>query len=172
MESSRRLAAIMFTDIVGYTTLMGDDEEKAFEVLEQNRQLHKPLINKYNGRLLKEMGDGILASFSTVLDAVYCAGAILKGCENYSAIDLRIGIHLGDVVFKDDDVFGDGVNIASRLESIAPIGSILVSESVYLNLVNKKGIKTSYVREERLKNVKNPVKIYQVVVEKIETQEI
>ena len=63
MESSRRLSAIMFTDIVGYTTLMGDDEEKAFEVLEQNRQLHKPLINKYNGRLLKEMGDGILASF-------------------------------------------------------------------------------------------------------------
>jgi len=172
MPETRQLAAIMFTDIVGYTTLMGDDEEKAFEVLEQNRQLHKPLINKHNGRLLKEMGDGILASFSTVSDAVYCAGAIVKACENYSAIDLRIGIHLGEVVFKDDDVFGDGVNIASRLESIAPIGSILVSESVYLNLVNKKGIKTTYVREERLKNVKNPVKIYQVEVEKVETLEI
>lgn len=164
-EQTRQLAAIMFTDIVGYTALMGEDEDRAFEVLEQNRQLHIPLINTYNGRLLKEMGDGMLISFNTVSDAVYCAGAILDNAINKTDINLRIGIHLGEVVFKGDDVFGDGVNIASRLEAIAPAGGIFVSESVHKNILNKKGIRSAFVREENLKNVKESVKIFQLHVQ-------
>jgi len=127
---SRQLAAIMFTDIVGYTVLMGEDEQKAFELLKKNRQVQRPIIEKYNGRWLKEIGDGVLASFSTVSDAVYCAATIQKTCENEPDLKLRIGIHQGEVVFEGADVFGDGVNIASRLEPLAPIGGILVSESV------------------------------------------
>ena len=164
MSSSRQLAAIMFTDIVGYTALMGEDEEKAFELLRKNRQIQRPLVEKFNGKWLKEIGDGILASFTTVSDAVYCAKEIQEACQNDQNLKLRIGIHLGEVVFEGDDVFGDGVNIASRLEAAAPTGGIWVSESVERNLQNKKGIETSFVRETRLKNVKTPVKIYEVRV--------
>lgn len=135
MSQSRHLAAIMFTDIAGYTILMGDDEEKGFELLIKNRQVQKPLIAKYRGKWIKEIGDGVLASFNSVSDAVYCAGAIHKACENVPDLNLRIGIHVGEVVFDGDDVFGSGVNIASRLESLAPVGGILVSESVF-SLIN------------------------------------
>ncbi len=125
MSQSRQLAAIMFTDIVGYTALMGEDEEKAFELLEKNRLVQRPIIEEHNGRWLKEIGDGVLASFTTVSDAVYCAKAIQEACLQEGEIKLRIGIHQGEVVFKGDDVFGDGVNIASRLEPLAPIGGII-----------------------------------------------
>ena len=81
-EQSRQLAAIMFTDIVGYTALMGEDEEKAFELLKKNRLIQRPIIEKFNGRWLKEIGDGVLASFTTVTDAVYCAKAIQEACLN------------------------------------------------------------------------------------------
>ena len=114
MSQSRQLAAIMFTDIVGYTSLMDEDEKKAFELLRKNRHIQRPVIEKYHGRWLKEMGDGVLASFSTVTDAVYCAAAIQKACEHEPELKLRIGIHQGEVVFEGDDVFGNGVNIASR----------------------------------------------------------
>ena len=107
----------------------------------------------------------VLASFNAVSDAVYCAKAIQEACLHEPDLKLRIGIHQGEVVFKGEDVFGDGVNIASRLEPLAPIGGILVSESVNRNLGNKKGIETEFVREETLKNVKDPVRIYQVKVE-------
>jgi len=168
MSQSRQLAAIMFTDIVGYTALMGEDEQKAFELLKKNRSVQRPIIEKFNGRWLKEIGDGVLASFPTVSDAVYCAATIQKTCENEPDLKLRIGIHLGEVIFESNDVFGDGVNIASRLEPLAPIGGILVSESVSRNIENKKGIKIEFLREEMLKNVKHPVKIYQIEVEGVE----
>ncbi len=164
MSSSRQLAAIMFTDIVGYTALMGKDEEKAFALLEKNRQIQKPIIEKYGGKWLKEMGDGVLASFSTVSDAVYCAASIQLASEKEPDLKLRIGIHQGEVVFDSDDVFGDGVNIASRLESLAPEGGIWVSESVSRNIQNKQGIETQFIREEQLKNVNDPVRIYEVNV--------
>ncbi len=117
------------------------------------------------------MGDGILASFTTVSDAVYCAGAIQKACENKPALFLRIGIHEGEVVFKDGDVFGSGVNIASRLESISQVGGILISGSVYRNIKNEEGIRAEFLREETLKNVDEPIKIYQVKVERDESAE-
>src|SRR2546423_15085600 len=121
MSQSRQLAAIMFTDIVGYTALMGDDEQKAFELLRKNRQLQKPVIEKFNGTWIKEIGDGVLASFNTVTDAVLCANEIQRACNDIAGLKLRIGIHQGEVVFEDNDVFGDGVNIASRLQALAPI---------------------------------------------------
>jgi adenylate cyclase len=162
MSSARQLAAIMFTDIVGYTALMGKDEQKAFELLRKNRQIHKPAIERYKGKLLKEIGDGILASFPTVSDAVYCALEIRNKSEREGHYRLRIGIHLGEVVFEKHDVFGDGVNIASRIQSIAEAGEILVSESVYRNIANQKGLQVEFLREEYLKNVDTPVKISRV----------
>ncbi len=161
MPQSRQLAAIMFTDIVGYTALMGDDEQKAFELLRQNRQLQKPIIEQYGGRWIKELGDGVLASFSTVIDAVNTASSIMKGCAEIEGLQLRIGIHLGDVVFENDDVFGDGVNIASRLQALAPVGAIWISEAVHRSISNK-NINTKFIREENLKHVKEPVKIYEI----------
>ena len=165
MTQSRQLAAIMFTDIAGYTALMEQDEQKAFELLKKNRDLQKSCIEKYRGRWIKEMGDGVLASFSTVTDAVMCAGAIQKASEGIEGLKLRIGIHLGEVVFENNDVFGDGVNIASRLQALAPVGGIFVSEAIYKNVINKKEITSEFIREEILKNVDASVKIYEVKVE-------
>jgi len=162
---NRQLAAIMFTDIVGYTALMGHDEEKAFEILKQNRSLHHPLIEEYNGRWIKEIGDGILTCFNTATDAVLCAGNIQKATETISGLKLRIGIHLGDIVFENDDIFGDGVNIAARILSQAESGKIYISEVVHNNISNKKGISSLFIKEVLLKNVKDPVKIYAVQVE-------
>ncbi|MBD0294123.1 MAG: adenylate/guanylate cyclase domain-containing protein [Flavisolibacter sp.] len=165
MPSTRQLAAIMFTDIVGYTALMGEDEQRTFELLRKNRQLQKPLIEQYKGIWVKEIGDGVLASFPTVTDAVLCATAIQKACNENHDFKLRIGIHLGEVVFEDGDVFGDGVNIASRLQALAPVGGIWISETVHHNVFNKKEIRTRFVREEVLKNVKEPVRIYEITTE-------
>ncbi len=162
MSSSRQLAAIMFTDIVGYTALMGKDEQKAFELLHKNREIHKPLIKQFHGTWIKELGDGVLASFHTVTDAVFCAAAIHQTCDYVEGLQLRIGIHLGEVIFEDHDVFGDGVNIASRLQTMASPGSTWVSEAVYKNLVNKKEITCEFIKEEALKNVSEPVRIYEV----------
>jgi TolB-like protein len=162
---SHQLAAVMFTDIVGYTSFMGFDEERAFELLHQNRAMQKPLIEKYEGRLIKELGDGILASFSTVTKAVMCAGYILHSCKGIPDLELRISIHLGEVVFEENDIYGDGVNIASRIITLAPPGSIYISEPVHANVINKKGITTNFIKSENLKNVKEPVRIYEVFLE-------
>jgi class 3 adenylate cyclase len=143
MSQTRQLVAIMFTDIVGYTALMGDDEEGAFDLLNKNRELHKPLIEKYGGKWIKELGDGVMASFATATDAVQCAISIQQACYTTPGLQLRIGIHLGDVVFENADVFGDGVNIASRLQALASPGSIYISEAVHNNIVNKKKINTN-----------------------------
>ena len=154
----------MFTDIVGYTALMGSDEQKAFEFLKKNRELQKPIIEKFNGRWIKELGDGVMASFNTVSDVVNAAIKIQEVCNAAKDFQLRIGIHLGEVVFENDDVFGDGVNIASRIQAIAEPGCIYISESVHHNISNKKDIQTKFVKEETLKNVKEPVKIYEVMM--------
>jgi len=152
MPQSRQLAAIMFTDIAGYTALMGDNEQEALELLEKNRLLQKPIIAQYNGRWIKELGDGVLASFNTVSDAVNAAIKIQESCNQAKEFQLRIGIHLGEVVFESNDVFGDGVNVASRIQAIAVPGAIYISESVQNNISNKKEITTRFVKEENLKN--------------------
>jgi len=163
--ATHQLAAIMFTDIVGYTALMGESEQEALHILDLNRNLQKPLVERYGGNYLKETGDGILASFDSASDAVYCAGAIQHAAREVPNLSLRIGIHLGDVVFKDNDVFGDGVNIASRIEKIADSGGIAISEPVHRNVKNKEGIQTEFLTEELLKNVEEPVRIFRAFVE-------
>jgi adenylate cyclase len=167
-SSNRQLAAIMFTDIVGYTALMGKDEEKAFEFLNKNRAIQRPIIEQFNGRWIKELGDGVMSSFNTVSDAVTAAIKIQTACHSADEFQLRVGIHLGEVVFENNDVFGDGVNIAARIQAIADPGTIFVSEAVRNNVVNKKDITTRFVKTEILKNVKEPVKIYQVIGEGID----
>jgi len=162
MPQNRQLAAIMFSDIAGYTALMGEDESGAFELLKNNRQMQKPLIERFGGQWIKEIGDGVLASFSTVTDAVKCACSIQEGTAMIPKLKLRIGIHQGEVIFEDGDVFGDGVNIASRLQALAPIGGIWVSESIYQNVSNKKDIEIFFAKEELLKNVKERMRIYEI----------
>ena len=164
MSQSRQLAAIMFTDIVGYTALMGNDEQNAFIILNKNRQLQKPIIEQYNGRWIKELGDGVMASFNTVSDAVNAAIIIMEACNVTKDFQLRIGIHQGEMVFENEDVFGDGVNIASRIQSAAKPGCIYVSETVHNNVSNKKDITTKFIKEEMLKNVKEPVRMYEVII--------
>ena len=164
MSSSRQLAAIMFTDIVGYTSLMGIDEDRAFDILNKNRQIQKPLIKQFNGNWVKELGDGVLASFTNVSDAVTCAIRIQQNCLDVPDLKLRIGIHLGEVVFENNDVFGDGVNIASRIQALAPVGAIWISEAVHSNVINKREITSRFIKEQTLKNVSEAVRIYEVEI--------
>jgi len=162
MSQSRQLAAIMFTDIVGYTALMGKDEQKAFELLRKNREIQKPIIEEFGGRWIKELGDGIMASFPAVSNAVHAAIKIQEACYDSKAFQLRIGIHQGEVVFENDDIFGDAVNIASRLQVLAPPAGIFVSESVQRDLSNKHDIRSEFVGLENLKNVKDPIHVYKI----------
>jgi class 3 adenylate cyclase/predicted esterase len=148
----RRLAAIMFTDIVGYTALMGRDEQKAFKILEKNRFLQKPLIEKHGGALLKEIGDAILASFNSVYDAIHCAEEIILATIEESDLSLRIGVHQGEVVFRDGDVYGDGVNIAARIQELAIPNSVFISDSVYEEIKNKTDIRITRLGKIQLKN--------------------
>ncbi len=117
MPEHRKLAAIMFTDIVGYSALMSQDEKLALEVLWKNREIHKSTIEKFNGQYIKEIGDDTLSTFPSSVDAVNCALEIQRLCSGESDFQVRIGIHIGDIIFEDNDVFDDGVNIASRIES-------------------------------------------------------
>ena len=159
--SERRLAAIMFTDIVGYTTLMGSDEDRAFEVLHKNRDIHSKFVTQFKGTLIKEMGDGMLVSFNLASDAVRCAIEIQKACRKQD-IPLKIGIHEGEMVFEGADVLGDGVNIASRLQELAGEGCVCISGPVYHDIKNKARIETEFIGEKSLKNVDEPIKVYKV----------
>ena len=157
----RRLAAIMFTDIVGYTALMGSDEDRAFNVLRKNREIHNKFIQKYQGALIKEMGDGMLISFNLASEAVRCAIEIQKVCKDQN-IPLKIGIHEGEMVFEGNDVLGDGVNIAARIQDGAEEGCIMISGSVYRDIKNKADIQTEFVEERQFKNVDEKIRIFKV----------
>ena len=150
----------MFTDIVGYSAMMSKDEKLAMNILEKNRNMHKNCIAKYSGEYIKEIGDGTLAIFQSSLDAVNCAIKIMKSCLKESSYSLRIGIHIGDIIFRDGDVYGDGVNIASRIEAGGKAGGIYISERVHEDIKNKHEIKSGFVEERMLKNINYPVKIY------------
>jgi adenylate cyclase len=163
MRTKRKLAAIMFTDIVGYTALMGSDEDKAFEVLEKSRDIHIKSINQFNGKLIKEMGDGMLAQFDSAIDSVLCAIEIQKQARKQIDEKIRIGLHLGDITFDHEDIFGDGVNIASRLQSAADPGGIYISESIQKSIRAKSAVKTKYLGQVKLKNVDYPVNTYSIV---------
>ncbi len=140
---------------------MGKDEQKAFELLRKNRQIQKPIIEQFNGRWIKELGDGVMASFNTVSDAVNAAIKIQQTCNAAKDFQLRIGIHLGEVVFENDDVFGDGVNIAQRLQSVAKAGQIIINEAAYKKV--KESFNCQKIGEVVLKNKSNPEMIFEVL---------
>ena len=169
MPEDRRLAAIMFTDIVGYTKLMGSDEDKAFDMLARNHTMHETLIKKHNGMLIKEIGDGTLASFPLASNAVRCAIDIQKEAKSLK-IPLKIGIHEGEMVLAGSDILGDSVNIASRLQESAEEGCINISGSVYKDIKNKSDIQTKFIEEKSFKNVDDPIKVYKVCCEEVEIE--
>ena len=158
----RKLSAIMFSDIVGYSAMIGTDEQKGLELLERNKEIHRELIKKNKGVLLKDIGDAILSSFPSAYNAVTCAVEIQQAVEAIPNLRLRIGIHVGDVVFQDDDVFGDGVNIAARIQNVANPGCICVSERVQADIRNKPEIESKFIGTRKLKNIDSPIAVYSI----------
>jgi len=159
-EPKRKLAAIMFTDMVGYTALMQEDEDKARALIERHRAHMKPFVEKHDGEIIQYVGDGTFCRFDSAKEAVNAAVEIQKVLELEPDINLRIGIHVGDVVFKGDEVYGDGVNIASRLEPLAESGGVCISGRVYEDIKNQSDIEAVFLGEKNLKNVDRPIKIY------------
>jgi len=159
-DQTRQLAAIMFTDIVGYTALMGKNSAKALELVRISKEIQKPLVEKHNGLWLKEMGDGVLVQFNSALDAVNCSVEIQKSARAELDAKLRIGIHSGDITIENNDVYGDGVNVASRLESIADPGGIYISESIEKAIRGQTDVQAQYLGEIKLKNVDYDVRTY------------
>lgn len=156
----RRLAAIMFTDVAGYTALMGADEAKAIAVLERSRELAKRSIEEFHGQVIEHTGDGTLASFPSAVDAVHCARAMQRSLADDSDLRLRIGIHVGDVLFTATGVVGDGVNVASRIHALAEPGGVCVSEPVYDAIRNRPEIQATPLGEKSLRNVNRPIVVY------------
>jgi class 3 adenylate cyclase len=156
----RRLAAILAADVVGYSRLMEVDEAATFERLRTHRkELFEPGIQRHHGRIFKLMGDGLLAEFGSVVDAVECAVTLQRGMTERNGhvadserIDVRIGVHVGDVIVEDDDRHGDAVNIAARLQQLAEPGGICVSEAVVNHVRHKVALRFEPRGEERLKN--------------------
>ena len=125
-KPKRKLAAIVFTDIVSFTKLTADDQSKASNLLKQQREILKPIVDSFNGSWVKEIGDGLLLVFDTVIDAVKCSIKIQEKTKEIDDLDLRIGIHQGEILLEENDVIGDDVNIASRIEPFAASGGIAI----------------------------------------------
>ena len=160
----------MFTDMVGYSKKMQADENKALALLEEHNTLLESQIKAFDGKIIKTIGDAFLAEFTSANNAVKSAVAIQKILaernekqEEGDPIEVRIGIHIGDVIYRDSDVFGDGVNIASRIESIAGGGQIFISGNVYSTVHGKLDYKFKDFGEQRLKNISKPVEIHEVI---------
>jgi TolB-like protein/class 3 adenylate cyclase len=173
MASTRRLAAILAADVAGYSRLMGQDEEGTHDRLKVHlRQLVNPKIKEYRGRIVKNTGDGMLAEFSSVVNAVRCAVEVQRGMANRNAqtpedqrIVFRVGINLGDVIVEPGDIYGDGVNIASRLEALAEPGGICISDDAFRQVRAKVGAEFIDIGEQELKNIARPVRAYRVLLE-------
>ncbi|MBP2235270.1 TolB-like protein/class 3 adenylate cyclase/Flp pilus assembly protein TadD [Sinorhizobium kostiense] len=169
----RRLTAILSADVVGYGRLMGEDEVGTLERLKAcRRELVDPAIDRFHGRIIKLMGDGALVEFASVVDAVQCAAAIQRkmasrddGLSDTKRIQFRIGINLGDVIVEGDDIYGDGVNIAARLEGMAEPGGICISGTAFDQVVHKIDVGFSALGEQKLKNIADPVRAYRVLLD-------
>jgi len=170
-EGERRLAAIMFTDMVGYTKITQSNEPLALKILDRHNQIIRPILPRYRGREIKAMGDSLMVEFESALDATSCAIEIQHALHDYNVsardewrIILRIGIHLGDVVHSDGDVLGDAVNVASRIQPLADPEGVCISQQVYDQVRNK--LTNTFTRLERrdLKNVQYLVDIYKMVL--------
>jgi len=178
MTTTRRLAAILAADVAGYSRLIGDDEEGTLNRLRSIRaDVIDPKIGEYQGRIVKTTGDGLLVDFASVVDALRCASEIqtAMGVENAEIvaekrIELRIGINVGDIVVEDGDIFGDGVNVAARLEGVADPGGICVSARVQEDVAGKLDVRFEDLGERSLKNIARPIRVYRVRLEGVKSQ--
>lgn len=172
----RRLAAILAADVAGYTRLMGADEEGTLRRLKAHRsELIDPKITEYRGRIVKTTGDGILVEFVSVVDAVRCAVDIQRGMQernidvpSEAGIQFRIGINVGDVIIDDADIFGDGVNVAARLEALADPGGIAVSSVVHDQVRDKLSFGFEDLGDQMIKNVARPVRVHRIYISDVE----
>jgi adenylate cyclase len=170
MSQTRRLAAILAADVAGYSRLMGVDEEGTLERLKELRhELLDPKIAEHRGRIVKTTGDGLLVEFASVVDAVRCAVAVQQavpernsGIEADNRIELRIGINLGDVIVEGEDLYGDGVNIAARVEALADPGGVFVSNTVHDHVRDRLPFVFEDLGEQQVKNIARPVRVYRV----------
>ena len=160
-KNIRLLAAVMFTDIVGYTAMMHEDEENANEQKERHREVLKKRAREYDGKVLHYYGDGALTIFNSAYNAARCGIKIQNDLAN-PFLPLRIGIHIGDIAYNNEDVYGDAVNIASRLQELAVSGGILISEKVLEEIKNHRNIKTKELGVYNLKNVQQPFSIFAI----------
>ena len=160
MPIERKLAAIMFTDIAGYTALSAKDSTKSSELLKTQRDTLKPIVEKHGGSWMKEMGDGLLLTFDSATSAVECSIAIQEATKDIEDLNLRIGIHEGEVIKQDGDVIGDDVNVASRIDPFGAEGGIVVSGKVQQNISSLPEFETTYVGTPKLKGVAQKVEIY------------
>src|SRR5215831_12089864 len=167
-RAQRRLAAILAADVVGYSRLMEQDEAGTLAVLAERRKaILEPLLAKYRGRIVRLMGDGTLAEFASAVDAVQCASDIRKAMKEANAtlsedraIVLRVGLNLGDVVVEGGDLYGDGVNIAARLETMADPGGICLSSSIHQQVERLLPFAFRDLGDQALKNISRPVRAY------------
>jgi len=169
MSQTRRLAAILAADVAGYSRLMGADEEGTLERLKALRhELLDPKIAGHHGHIVKTTGDGLLIEFASVVDAVRCAVAVQQAMPEGNAgvgdnrIEWRIGINLGDVIVEGDDLYGDGVNIAARIEALADAGAVFVSNTVHDHVRDRLPFGFEDLGEQQVKNITRPVRIYRV----------
>jgi adenylate cyclase len=167
----RKISAIWSADVAGYSRLMGDDEEKTIQTLTQYRQVMSELIGQHRGRVVDSPGDNLLAEFSSVVEALRCAWDVQLELANRNArlhenrrMFFRIGINLGDVIEEQGELYGDGVNVAARLESLAEAGGIQLSGTVYDQVKNKLPFQFEYSGEQQVKNIQDPVRAYRVVM--------
>ena len=164
----RRLAAILAADVAGYSRLIGEDEEGTLAALRaMRRDLIDPQIADNRGRIVKTTGDGLLAEFQSVVDALRCAATWQESVPESSAIAWRIGVHQGDIVVEDGDILGDGVNVAARLEALSVPGGICVSARVQEDVAGKLDLAFEDMGEQALKNIVRPVRVYRVVQGKL-----
>jgi class 3 adenylate cyclase len=168
MTATRRLAAILAADVAGYSRLMGADEEGTHERLKAHRrELVDPKISEHSGRIVKTTGDGMLVEFASVVDAVRCAAEVQRAMVDREAdmpedrrIRFRVGINLGDIIVEDGDIFGDGVNVAARLEALAEPGGICISRMVRDQIRDKLAYAFEDLGEQNVKNIARPVRVY------------
>jgi len=169
-QNKHQLAAIVFTDIVGYTKQMEQDEERTMQLLQQQREIVFPIVESHGGKVIKEIGDGLLIMFHSAIHAVRCAIAIQDRLKD-EELTIRAGIHIGDVIFKKDDVFGSAVNTAARIEPLAPANGICISEQVRSQIRNKDDIKTFSMGKKELKGVDNPIEIFCIASSSIDLKQ-